>query len=97
MYGDELVAAFRAQQHTIERLSGIAIAHQLMLARMLIGRSKDAATTDQIEEAFLGDVSAAKLGDTDDVAKMEVRRWARGEVLDIMTLVRDGLGHPRRS
>ena len=42
-------------------------------------------------------LSAAKLGDTDDVAKMEVRRWARGEVLDIMTLVRDSLGHPRRS
>ncbi len=80
---------------TLEHLGGIAIAHQLILARLLMPACKTPEDSDLLEKTLMEDVAAINLGDIDDATAMEVRRRTRDEMVAISTIIRNALGHRR--
>lgn len=79
----------------MDRQAGRSLAHQLVLARLVLPSCKDAIATGRVEKEFLRDVSAIDLGPTADSTALEIRRCAREEIIALMNVIRDALGHRR--
>ena len=78
----------------IRRLAGASLAHQILIARLLVGVLKDKpkplGAVDAFEREIMADVSAL-LADADDAEGLEIRGRVRDEMAAIVQLLRDGL------
>jgi len=83
-----------ATTRAIRRLAGASLAHQIVIARLLVGalkvRPDPLAAVDEFEREVMADVSAL-LADADDVEALEIRTRVRDEMAAIVQLLRDGL------
>jgi hypothetical protein len=78
----------------MRRVAGAPLAHQLLIARLLVGLLKDKpdplAHLDVFEREIMADV-AALLVDADHAEGPEMRARVREEMAAIVQLLRDGL------
>jgi hypothetical protein len=78
----------------IRRLAGTALAHQLIISRILADLLKDKLdpqnAVDAFERDLMGDVAALQ-ADADDAEGLEIRARVRDEMIAIVGLLRDGL------
>ena len=78
----------------IRRLAGASLAHQILIARLLVGvlkkNPRPLGAVDAFEREIMADVSAL-LAEADDAEGLEIRGRVRDEMAAIVQLLRDGL------
>ena len=78
----------------MRKLAGASLAHQILIARLLVGvlqeKPRPFVAADAFEREIMADVSAL-LADADDAEGLEIRGRVRDEMATIVQLLRDGL------